>query len=107
MTYLLTQANRRDSLSQEENSMSMAADRQFDLDLVVTPFGDHGLLMATSEQMPNLRVTGTDDANLWDCLQPVITSLIEAKGEKVQQISVDRSRGPRTIRVHVQATSGQ
>jgi hypothetical protein len=88
--------------------MGMQDERQFDLELNVTPFGDHGLLMATSEQMPNLRVTGTDDTNLWDCLQPVITSLIEAKGEeKVQQISVDRSRGAREIRVHVQVISSQ
>jgi hypothetical protein len=83
----------------------MPEGRQFDLDLTVTPFGANGLLMATSDQMPNLMVTGTDDANLWDCLQPVITSLIEAKGEKVQVMSLDRSRGPRTIRVHVEATA--
>ena len=87
--------------------MVMQDARQFDLELTVTPFGEHGLLMATSKQMPNLRVTGTDDTNLWDCLQPVITSLIEAKGEKVQQMSVDRTRGPREIRVHVQVQSGQ
>jgi hypothetical protein len=85
----------------------MASERQFDLDLKVTPFGDHGCLMATSEQMPNLMVTGTNEANLWDCLQPVITSLIEAKGERVQAMTVDRSRGLHAIRVHVQSASVQ
>ena len=86
----------------------MATDgRHLDLDLTVKPFGKNGLLLATSEQMPNLRVTGTDDADLWDCLQPVITSLVEAAGDRVQSMTVDRSHSPHDIKVHVQVAPAQ
>jgi hypothetical protein len=76
------------------------AAREVDLDLTVAEFGISKSLLATSEQMPNLMVTGADDAELWGSLGPVITSLFEAKGERVSYLSLDRSKGPRTIRVH-------
>lgn len=79
-----------------------AGGKTYDLDLEVTPFGTAGMLFAQSPQMPNLMVTGTDDADLWDCLQPVITGLFEATGERVQVLTVDRSAGPREIKVHVE-----
>jgi hypothetical protein len=85
--------------------MNASGNRTFDLDLEVTQLGTTGLLTAESSQMPNL--TGTDDADLCDCLMPVITSLLEAKGEHVQLMTIDRSRGPRNIRVHVQTTTAQ
>lgn len=76
--------------------------KTFDLDLDVTQFGKTGMLFAKSRQMSNLTITGTDEGNLWDCLQPVITSFFEATGERVQFLSVDRSAGPREIKVHVE-----
>jgi len=81
---------------------STARGKTYDLDLDVTKFGTTGMLFAKSRQMPNLTITGTDDADLWDCIQPVITGFFEASGERVQSLSVDRSGGPGAIKVHVE-----
>ena len=71
------------------------------LELTVIPFGNHGLLMATSEQMPNLRVTGTGEDDLWDCIPGVITGLLEVEGSRVVSLSMDRTPDPRLIKVFV------
>ena len=81
---------------------SAAGGKTYDLDLDVTKFGTTGMLFAKSRQMPNLTITGTDAANLWDCIQPVITGFFEASGERVQFLSVDRSRAADVIKVHVE-----
>ena len=62
------------------------------LHLTVTEFGATKMLRATSEQMPNLMVTGTDEADLWECLGPVIESLFEAQGERVQGRAIANER---------------
>ncbi len=80
----------------------MADERQIDLDLVVRPFGQNGMLMATSEKMRSLMISGTDEADLWDCLQPAISALFEAKGQRVPAITLDRTGGPDHIRVTAQ-----
>jgi hypothetical protein len=87
----------------------MATDygRTFDLDLAVTSFGSTGMLMAKSSQMPNLMVTGTDEEDLFSCLRPVITNLLEANGEIVRGMSIDRTVGPSAIKVHVETTPAQ
>ena len=79
--------------------------RELDLNLVVTQFGATGLLRATSDQMPNLMVTGTDEDDLFGCLGPVLESLFEAQGEKVQLVTLDRTKGPRDLRVHLEVRS--
>jgi hypothetical protein len=78
-----------------------------DIDMDVTRFGSTGMLLAKSRQVPYLMVTGTDEANLRDCLSPVIKSFFEAKGEKVQYVSIDSSGGLEVIKVHVELDAAQ
>ncbi len=85
--------------------MRAVDDRDIELHLTVTEFGASKMLRATSQQLPNLIVTGTDDSDLWKCLNPVITSLLQAQGEDVRSISLDRSNGLRDIRVHVKVAA--
>jgi hypothetical protein len=84
--------------------MASPNSRELNLDLIVTEFGATKMLRATSKQMPNLMVTGTDEADLWGCLGPVIESLFEAQGERVQVLTKDRSGGPRNLRVHLEVS---
>jgi hypothetical protein len=77
--------------------------RHLDLSLTITPVGSHGLLRATSDQMPNLIVTGVGNDDLFECLGPVIESLFAAQGERVSSLSVDRVRN--RVRLEVLATT--
>jgi hypothetical protein len=83
----------------------MTAARVLDLDLDVTSFGKTGMLKAKGRQMPNLMVVGTDAADLLDCVQPVVASLLEAGGEAVTRMSV--TDGPHVIRVRVELAERQ
>ena len=82
--------------------MDSRSTRTLDIALTVSPFGKSGMLRATSEQIPNLIVMGTDDDDLWGCLSPVIESVFNARGETVQVITLDRSKGTRDVRVHLE-----
>lgn len=42
----------------------------------VVRFGANSLLQATSPDLPTLNVIGTDDADLLECLPPVIASAL-------------------------------
>jgi hypothetical protein len=80
--------------------------REFDFDLDIAEFGVSKMLRATTQEIPNLIVMGTDDSDLWNCLTPVITNLFGSQGDDVRTLTLAKGAGPRNIRVHIEVSDG-